>query len=170
MNTQTATTSTRGLFSRVALRARAARVEDHRCRNGLRCFLPGGTHKRNSGCRKGLKAVAVSWLRGSGRFAAALFIFFAAAAGAGIVAPDFRSGPHRLWSFGLGGPGLILQLLLLAALTAFDFASFFFGARWLNQEQIANGLAINAAHHLLEKSEGFLFELDERIFLAVTAH
>jgi hypothetical protein len=70
----------------------------------------------------------------SGRFAAAFLVFLAAATGAGIVAPDFGSGTNRLGSFGLCGSGLILQLLLLAALTALDFASLFLGARRLDQE------------------------------------
>ena len=50
-----------------------------------------------------------------GGFATALFVFFAAAARARIVAAHFSSGAHRLWSFRLRRSGLILQLLLLAS-------------------------------------------------------
>src|SRR5690348_4747918 len=109
---------------------------------------------------KGLAAV-------SGRLPATLLILLAAAAGAGIIAPDFSTGADRFGGFGLRGSGLILQLLL--ALPAFDFASFFFRTGRLNQEQIASGLAINAAHHVFEQSEGFFFEFDQWIFLAVAA-
>jgi hypothetical protein len=101
-------------------------------------------------------------------FTATLFVFLATAAWARIVAADFGAGAYRLWSFGLGSPGLILQLLLLAALTLLDLPSFVFGARGLNQEQIANGFAIDPAHHLLEERECFFLEFDEGILLAVT--
>jgi hypothetical protein len=54
--------------------------------------------------------------------AVALFVLFARAARARIVAPDFRAHPHGLWRFGLRGPRLILQIFLLALLAALDFA------------------------------------------------
>ena len=69
-----------------------------------------------------------------GGFATALFVFFAAAARARIVAAHFSSGAHRFWSFRLRRSGLILQSLLLATLTPLDFASFLFRAGGLNEE------------------------------------
>src|SRR5277367_1460467 len=39
----------------------------------------------------------------------------------------------------------------------------------LNVEQIADGFVIDARHHIFEQDEGFFFELDEGIFLAVAA-
>jgi hypothetical protein len=49
----------------------------------------------------------------------AFFVFFAGAAGAGIVAAYFCCGADWLGRFGLGGAGLVLQILLLALLFAF---------------------------------------------------
>src|SRR5271168_4429864 len=70
-----------------------------------------------------------------GRGAVALLIFFAAAAGARIVAAHFGSGADRLRLLGcLRGAGLQLHFLLLAALAAFDFLGFVFGTRRLNEE------------------------------------
>ena len=54
--------------------------------------------------------------------AAALLVLLAAAARAGIVAADLGAGADRLGRFGLGGAGLLLELLLLALLAALDFA------------------------------------------------
>src|SRR5260370_12152590 len=54
--------------------------------------------------------------------AVALFVLLARAARARIVAADFRAHLHGLWRFGLRGPGLILQIFLLALLAALDFA------------------------------------------------
>ncbi len=56
-----------------------------------------------------------SALRGA---AAALLVFLARAAGAGVIAANFGAGADGLGSLGLGGTGLILQLLLRAALLA----------------------------------------------------
>lgn len=67
-------------------------------------------------------------------FTAALLILFATTARAGIIATHFGSGTHGFRIFGLGGSGLILQLLLLTSLAAFDFAGLFLGARRLDQE------------------------------------
>src|ERR1700735_100069 len=54
--------------------------------------------------------------------AVAFFVFFAAAAGAGVVAADFGGGADGFGWFGLGGAGLILQVLLLALLFAIELA------------------------------------------------
>jgi hypothetical protein len=54
--------------------------------------------------------------------AVAFFVFFAGAAGAGVVAAYFCAGADGFWSFGLCGAGLILQLFLLALLFALHFA------------------------------------------------
>src|ERR1700744_4244826 len=54
--------------------------------------------------------------------AVAFFVFFAAAAGAGVVAADFGGGADGLGRFDLGGAGLILQVLLLALLFAIELA------------------------------------------------
>src|SRR5437660_6886576 len=54
----------------------------------------------------------------------ALLVFLPGPAGASIVPPHFRANSHRLWSFGLRGPGLILQILLLTLLAALDFARY----------------------------------------------
>ena len=56
--------------------------------------------------------------------AVAFLVFFAAAAGAGIIAADFGGGAHGFWRFGLGGAGLILQVLLLALLFAIELARY----------------------------------------------
>src|SRR5438309_8555114 len=93
---------------------------------------------------------------GLGSLAAAFFVLFAAPAGAWIVAADLGSSSHGFGSLGLCRAGLKLQLLLLTALTAFDFAGFVFGAGRLNEEEIANGLTIDAAHHVFEKGESLL--------------
>src|SRR5271168_4166613 len=50
--------------------------------------------------------------------AVAFFVFFAGAAGAGVVAADFGAGADGFWGFGLRGACLILQLFLLALLFA----------------------------------------------------
>ena len=52
--------------------------------------------------------------------AVALFVFFAGAAGAGIVAADFGAGADAFGGFGLSGAGLVLEILLGALLAAFD--------------------------------------------------
>jgi hypothetical protein len=54
--------------------------------------------------------------------AVAFFVFFAAAAGTGIVAADFGCGADGLGRFGLRCAGLILQILLLALLFAIELA------------------------------------------------
>src|SRR4029077_19519887 len=36
-------------------------------------------------------------------------------------------------------------------------------------EEVANRFVVDAGHHVFEEHEGFFFELDERIFLAVAA-
>src|SRR6266446_1572499 len=54
--------------------------------------------------------------------AVALLVFFPGPAGARIVAPHFCANPHRLRRLRLRGPGLILQIFLLALLAALDFA------------------------------------------------
>ena len=56
--------------------------------------------------------------------AVAFFVFFAGAAGAGIVAADFGAGADGFWRFGLRGAGLILQVFLLALLFAFELARY----------------------------------------------
>src|SRR5260370_15620275 len=55
-----------------------------------------------------------------GRGAVVFFVFFAGAAGTGIVAADFGASTHGLRRFGLRGAGLILQIFLLALLAALD--------------------------------------------------
>src|SRR5580704_8445890 len=57
-----------------------------------------------------------------GARAVAFFVFFAGAAGAGIVAADFGAGADGLGGFGLRGAGLVLQLFLLALLFALHLA------------------------------------------------
>src|ERR1700676_1817792 len=57
--------------------------------------------------------------------AVALFVFFAGAAGAGVVAADFCAGAYGLRGFGLRGAGLILQIFLLALLFALKLARYF---------------------------------------------
>src|SRR3954463_1793664 len=120
--------------------------------------------------RAGLEKLHVSpagmWIKLSG-LAAAPFIFFAAAAGAGIVASDFGAGANGLGSFGLRRARLILELLLLALLAALDFALLILRLGGLNEEKIARGFSVNAGHHFFKKREGFFFELDQWIFLAV---
>src|SRR5207245_11179532 len=54
--------------------------------------------------------------------AVALLVFLPGTAGARIIAPHFCANSHRLRRFGLRGPGLILQILLLALLAALAFA------------------------------------------------
>ena len=39
----------------------------------------------------------------------------------------------------------------------------------LNVEEIADGFVVDTRHHVFEENEGFFFELDEGIFLAVAA-
>ena len=39
----------------------------------------------------------------------------------------------------------------------------------LDVEEIADGFVVDARHHVFKEDEGFFFELDERIFLAVAA-
>ena len=53
----------------------------------------------------------------------AFLVFFAGAAGAGVVAADFGAGANGLGGFGLGGAGLILKILFVALLTALHIAS-----------------------------------------------
>src|ERR1700739_4999455 len=57
--------------------------------------------------------------------AVAFFVFFAGAAGTGVVAADLCGGAYGLWRFGLSGAGLILQILLLALLFALELARYF---------------------------------------------
>ena len=52
--------------------------------------------------------------------AVALLVFFAGAAGAGIVAADFSARAYWLGRIRLRRTRLILQIFLLALLTAFD--------------------------------------------------
>ena len=54
--------------------------------------------------------------------AVAFFVFFAGAAGAGVVAADFGGGADGFGRFGLACAGLILQILLLALLFAIELA------------------------------------------------
>jgi hypothetical protein len=54
--------------------------------------------------------------------AVAFFVFFAGAAGAGIVAAYFGAGTDGFGGFGLGWAGLILQFFLLPFLLALHFA------------------------------------------------
>ena len=54
----------------------------------------------------------------------AFFVFFAGAAGAGVVAAYFGGGADWFWWFGLGCTGLILQILLLALLFAFELTGY----------------------------------------------
>jgi hypothetical protein len=82
----------------------------------------------------------------SGGLAVALLEFFSAAAGAGIVASYFGTSAHGLRRFGLNGAGLILHLLLLPALTAFDFFGLILGLGRLEQEKIAHRFSVDAAH------------------------
>ena len=56
--------------------------------------------------------------------AVTFFVFFAAAAGAGVVAADLGGSADRFWRFGLGGAGLILEVLLLALLFAIELARY----------------------------------------------
>src|SRR5579872_7264310 len=104
-------------------------------------------------------------LRALRRFSAAFLVLFAAAAGARVVAAHLGAGANRLGRFGLGGPGLVLQLLLLALLAAFDLAGLFFRARRLDQEKVPDGFVVDALHHFFEESEGLFFELDQGVFL-----
>ena len=54
--------------------------------------------------------------------AVALFVFLAGAAGTWVVASDFGACAHRFGRLGLRGTGLILQILLLALLFAFELS------------------------------------------------
>ena len=54
--------------------------------------------------------------------AVAFFVFFAGAAGTGVVAADFGAGAHRFGRLGLRGAGLILQILLVALLFTFQLS------------------------------------------------
>jgi hypothetical protein len=60
----------------------------------------------------------------------AFFVFFAGAAGAGIVAAYFCGSTDWLWWFGLGGTGLILQIFLLALLLAVELARYVGQTLW----------------------------------------
>ena len=62
-----------------------------------------------------------------------------------------------------------MQLLLLAALTEFDLARFVLGLCGLDEEEVASGFPVDPPHHVFEQREGFFFELDEGIFLAIAA-
>src|SRR5271155_2143071 len=127
-----------------------------------------------------------------GRLAVALFVFFARAARAGIVAADFGAGTHGLGRFHGRVARLKLHLLLLAALFARDLfrRKFRKAARhqrllrgrgsWLrrgrsgllrrpHQKEESHGFGVDAIHQLVEKNERFLLELDERVFLSVPA-
>jgi hypothetical protein len=55
----------------------------------------------------------------------AFFVFFAGAAGTGIVAAYFGAGADGLGRFGLRGAGLILQIFLLALLASLDLSGDF---------------------------------------------
>src|SRR6266545_4005526 len=119
---------------------------------------------------------------------AAMLVFFAAAAGTGIVAPDFRSGADR---FGLfagrhgfgnhlaalgrrrfsagGGPaeragGLVHRLLRHAAQELLERHQ----AGSAAEDVVAN-LRLDVDHQLIEHLESFGFVFDERIALAVSA-
>ena len=78
-------------------------------------------HRKNAGKMPALPRAADDKLRLLA-LAVAFFVFFAGAAGAGIVAADFGGGADGLGRFGLGGAGLILQVLLLALLFAIELA------------------------------------------------
>jgi hypothetical protein len=52
----------------------------------------------------------------------ALFVFFARAAGAGVVAADFGACADRLWCFDGRRASLKLEILLLAFLALLDGA------------------------------------------------
>src|ERR1700733_10824030 len=56
--------------------------------------------------------------------AVAFFVFFAAAARTGIVAADFGGGADGVWRFGLGGAGLVLQVMLLGLLFAVELSCY----------------------------------------------
>src|SRR5580658_7802194 len=57
--------------------------------------------------------------------AVAFFVFFAGAAGAGVVAAYFGAGADGFGGFGLRGAGLVLQFFLLALLLALHLAGEF---------------------------------------------
>src|SRR5262249_24980670 len=88
--------------------------------------------RRDSLCREWLAALVAAaeldlaaWFTFSPRSrvgAVAFLVFFAGAAGAGIVAADFGAGADGLGRFGLSGAGLVLQFLFLALLTALHVA------------------------------------------------
>ena len=60
----------------------------------------------------------------------AFFVFFTGAAGAWVVATDFRASSYGLGRFGLRGAGLILQIFLLALLLALELARYLGQALW----------------------------------------
>src|ERR1700722_9329268 len=71
-------------------------------------------------------------------------------------------GPHRLRRGGLRAPlhgnwalGWVASLRRLIVFLH------------LNVEEIAHGFIVDARHHVFEHSEGFLFELDQGVFLAL---
>src|SRR5579863_9875666 len=101
--------------------------------------------------------------------AVALLVFFAGAAGARIVAPDFRAGANRLGGFGLRGAGLKLEILLLAALALLDLFCFGFRLRGLHEEQEAHRFVVNSIHQIFKKGESLFLEFNEGILLAVSA-
>src|SRR5208282_2361930 len=105
----------------------------------------------------------------SGGGAVALFVFLAGAAGAGVVAADFSGGADGFGRLGLRGAGLELKILLLAALALLDLLRFRFGFGRLHEEEEANRFGVDAVHHLFEKGERFLLELDQRVLLSISA-
>src|SRR5580658_11235635 len=114
----------------------------------------------------GKKSVRPSILGGG---AVALLVFLAGAAGAGVVAADFRGCADGLGRLSLCGAGLELKILLLASLALLDLLRFRFGLGRLHEEEEANRFGVDAVHHLFEKGERFLLELDERILLPISA-
>src|SRR5690348_8952956 len=115
-----------------------------------------------------LSVVSVDSKLGTSRgAAAALFVLFAGAAGAGVVAADFRAGADLLRRFRFLAPGLELQILLRATLPALDLFGFFFRTRGLHEVEEANRFRVDAPHHVFEKLESLFFELDQRIHLTV---
>src|ERR1039458_3809918 len=82
----------------------------------------------------------------SRRCSVALLVLRTGAAPGGIVSPNFRPRAHGLGRFGLGRPGLKLEILLLATLALLDLLGLVLRLGRLHQEQEADRLGIDPIH------------------------
>jgi hypothetical protein len=95
----------------------------------------------------------------------AFFVFFAAAAGARLIATDFGSFFYWL-SFRASSCISVTQENWLL-LGFFQLLCFFLGGH-LNSEEHLNGLNLDSFYHLLKHLESFTLVLDEGILLSIS--